>query len=460
MSDLLNLEWFSGDINSRIAPLFQLLGTGASWVISIVGFAIVWSSILKNSSAGLYAVNTKFWDRVDEVKKAKLLGQNPINSEAAQRLNNGSSNEVMQVLGSVGAVLLSFMPNVKAMTDFENETLDVKSYFMKAIPMMCVAIFVGIFIWLGYPARIAGKFGDFSTSAIDMVLINVDPVAWVETVPEKLAVLKFPQTDGAKDDVSKYENKIASAAANKVVGAITAKGDMTKESKLATAAAIESWVIESCEGGGTPFADYCDSDKYKFSVSAAVSYTGARDISRVHNVVNSDGVATFALQKAISDFPTGTTVDISQWYITCFLEFTPKALRETKSTYECEMTVPNSMAANAGNGSKTFTVSETGNGKLVVGDRKTCSAVVNGQEVTCSINHASGSSSFSIVGSTVSDLSGVMEFTGITGMYYEVNGTKHKVKTIKIGGGEVSFQAIGDSSVSWKFGDDPQTAGQ
>ena len=69
MDELLNLNWFSGDVTGPVQPVVEAIGAGASVIISVVGFLIVCSSILKNSTHGLYAVSPKFWDRVYDVKQ-------------------------------------------------------------------------------------------------------------------------------------------------------------------------------------------------------------------------------------------------------------------------------------------------------------------------------------------------------------------------------------------------------
>ena len=61
MDELLNLNWFSGDVAGPVQPAVEIIGAGASIIISIVGFLIVCSSILKKSTHGLYAVSRKIW---------------------------------------------------------------------------------------------------------------------------------------------------------------------------------------------------------------------------------------------------------------------------------------------------------------------------------------------------------------------------------------------------------------
>lgn len=448
-SDLFNVEWTTGNLSMPVVEtIAKYLGVFAAAVISIVGFGIVWATILKNAMHGLYAVAPKFWDRVDEVKKAGLR-------DAGNKISGGN-NEVMKLLGSVTGVLLSLLPNVKAMTDFDGEVLDAKAYFMKAIPLMCVNIFVGVFIFFGYPSQVAQKCSEFGTGLFDVVLTNVDPSAWVQSLPDKLAVLKF-STDGSMNEVDKHINKIAKKVANAYVGAV----DMTKEKRLEAALAIEAWVannINDC-------AEYCNSDKYNMSVTAAVYKTGGEpDISRVHNQVN-DGIATFAYTELATNInggfdPGAANMDeVANWYIRYDLRFTPKASKGDSSTAEVTMSVANDLFlkpdkhieiqfAESKPSGYGFSVHSAANGVAITSDNKKI-------KVNISLNNTK---LIIMPVKDKDDLSAVTSIQSVQGLAYSYVNSKNKITEISVGGSGITFTT--KDGQTWSFGDDPVGAGK
>jgi hypothetical protein len=333
-NSLFNVEWTTGDLNIKaVSVVAKYLGIVAAAVISIVGFGIVWAAILKNAMSGLYAVAPKFWDRVDEVKKAGIR-----NGEAAGKIAQGN-NEVMKLLGSITGFLLSICPNVKAMTDFDTEMLDAKAYFMRSIPLMCLSIFIGVFIFFGYPSQVAEKVSEFGTGIFDVVLTNIDPHEWVESLPDKLAVLKF-STDGSMNEFDKCVNKVARKAATTYVGTV----EMTKEKRLDAALAIESWVITQMQ----ECSEYCDSDKYDMSVTATIYKTANYpDVSTVNGQVQ-DGNAQFAWVVGCTDVFTPNTAndeEVAGWTMRVDVRFTGKASSGETSNADVTMSVPSNMFA-------------------------------------------------------------------------------------------------------------------
>lgn len=456
MNDLFDMGYLSGSIEA-IAPVANVIGTICMWIISLVGFAIVMSSIAKNSMHGLYAANTKLWDRVYEVKMASIRSSGGLkgilDSEAAGKMTGGSNNDITKFMGSITALGMSLLPNVKAMTDFEDSLMDAKSYFMKAIPMMCVAIFIGVFIWLGYPASVAEKFSEFATATVDMVLINVDPAGWVESIPGELSILSF-STDGAKDDMSVFENKIAKEAAKTTVGAFSSS-NITAEARRATALSVETWVMQfvsdSC-------AEYCDSEKYKMSVSASVYKDGPPPDSKVQNgVANNDGIVAFVFSKAVGDFPTGTNIDISKWYLRVYLEFKPVAMKNTKAAKTVTLNT-SGWVANDNNrnelsikvsdeqGSASFEKRSVMRGTVYVGE--------DSKKVTVEIQ-VINETTIKLKAPTDVDISGIDTVTEVQGLSYVYGNNKHKIKTISKSADGTSF-VPDDGSSSWGWGSGPE----
>ena len=176
IDSLFNIQWSKGNLGS-INFIVQWLSWASVILISIVGFGIVIFSIGKNALAGLYAVSPKLWDRVDEVKKANISAK------------QGSGNQLINILGSIPTILCKALPNVKAMTEFDDEQISPKVYFMKSLPVLCLQIFVGVFIFFGYPSQVANTVSKFGTGVLDVVFANVDPTAWISKLPGEISVV-------------------------------------------------------------------------------------------------------------------------------------------------------------------------------------------------------------------------------------------------------------------------------
>lgn len=449
MGDLFNVEWTSGDMTvSSVEFISKYVGMFAVIVISIVGFGIVMASILKNATHGLYAVSPKFWDRVDEVKKVELRG---LNSAGRQRVAPGN-NEVMKLIGTGMAVLLSLLPNIKAMTDFDDEVLDAKAYFMKAIPLMCLHIFIGVFIFFGFPAQVAQKASEFGTGLFDVVLTNVDPSAWVEELPDKLAVLKF-STDGAKNDTDKAINTAAKKVTTTYLGAVPS---VTKEKRLEVALSIESWVASNMNG----LEDYCNPDKYDMEVTATVYKFGndpKESVERVYNQT-SNGVTTYAWYTDFSKFEPKGTEDVSDWFIRYDLIFTAVASSgKGDSAADTKMTVR--ITTNA-NGEKA--TADLGSGGYVKsGSSCGGTAVLNNTDEQIDVNIEVNGGTLTIIPKASKDKTalagnGISYITNVSRLSYSVTGFTAKIREI-VADGSASVPTFEDSSTgkNWKFGDSP-----
>ena len=173
--DLFSKAWTEGNLY-EIQGFVSKLGSFACMLISIVGFGIVIFSILKNAMSGLYVVNPTFWDRVDDIKQQAISGMQSTIQEAAGSVN-GKGNYAAQKVGGIFTFLLGLIPNIKALTDFDDGVpVDKKQYFMKSIPLLIAQIFIGMMIFFGYPAKIAEWLGNGATYAIAAVIKNVDQI--------------------------------------------------------------------------------------------------------------------------------------------------------------------------------------------------------------------------------------------------------------------------------------------
>ena len=194
--DLFSKAWTEGNLY-RIQGLVSKLGSFAGTVISIVGFGIVIFSILKNAMSGLYVVNPTFWDKVDDIKSQAIAGMQGTIGELAGSVR-GNGNYAAQKVGGIFTFMLGLIPNIKALTDFDDGApVDKKQYFMKSIPLLIAQIFIGMMIFFGYPAKIAEWIGSGATYAVAAVINNVDPIEVVQGINQKFTIYNL-SNDGSQ----------------------------------------------------------------------------------------------------------------------------------------------------------------------------------------------------------------------------------------------------------------------
>lgn len=436
--NLFSPEYTQGNL-AEIDFIADKIGWIAVIVISIVGFGIVMATLLKNALHGLYAVSPKFWDRVDEAKKSSLRG------------NNSGGNEITRVMGSISIVFLNCLPNVKALTDFDDEVLDAKAYFMKAIPLACIQIFIGVFIFFGYPARVAEKFSDFGRGLFDVVLMNVDPLAWVQSLPDKFAVVSLA-TDGSKSDVDQAINKIAKEVFNTYVGELD---DMTKEKRLEISKQIEQWVIENTE---KEYSTYCNTDKYKMSVTARVNVSEP-NLDRVHDK-EENGIHTFAYKTPMDTWEHGSAKDVSTKWLRYDLVFTPVASKGDTSSVDCTMSIANSSFSVVDGGKKIEIKLPAAESDYGISALSRAVGVVNsgGEDIKVNIAY-DGTEKITITPQTSGkNLSDAKTVSQVSGLYYFMGTSKHAIRDITTGGSSYPHftpKKDSDSVQAWDWGSGP-----
>ena len=99
-SSVFNRAFTEGNVDV-ISTFAKVFGGVCQIVISAIGFGIIMASIAKNAINGLYAVNPKLFDRVNDIKKAGTdFGKGHIGTNG-----NGMASNMMKCLGGSYVVL-------------------------------------------------------------------------------------------------------------------------------------------------------------------------------------------------------------------------------------------------------------------------------------------------------------------------------------------------------------------
>lgn len=334
--NLFSEQWTEGNLY-EIQPIVNVLSQVSVWVISIVGFGIVIFSILKNALSGLYVINPNVWDKVDEIKNQAVAG---VTSTIQQGVSayNGRGSAVAQKLGGVATFLLSLIPNVKALTDFEDGApVDKKQYFMRSIPLLVFQIFIGMFIFFGYPSKIANWIGSAGTYMVDAMINNVDPVEVIQGVSDKITVYNLA-TDGSPLPFDKVVND----ATTKMLSVVqTRYRDMQKEPTQETAYALERY-IQTALSKGSAESVLGAEEGYDINIVCTPT-SGVPALADAFKYVSQDASYPCVRAQAVNgtiqyktwinanNLPTGSTKVGSEDYFVWTITATPVSVSKTSS---------------------------------------------------------------------------------------------------------------------------------
>ena len=336
--DLFSEAWTEGNLY-QISDLVSMLGGFCCTVISIVGFGIVIFSILKNAMSGLYVVNPTFWDKVDDIKNQAVNGiSGTINDVAGRAGGNGGGNYAAQKVGGVLTFLLGLIPNIKALTDFDDGVpVDKKQYFMKSIPLLIAQIFIGMLIFFGYPAKIAEWIGDGATFAVNAIITNIDPVEVVAGISDEFTVYTLA-TDGSQIPLEQVVNKMSQEMASVVK---TRYSDIEKQPMQETAYAIENNLLAQFTDDGSVVATILGSTEgYNINITAAAqasiptvssSYRLVNSGSQVYYAQATNGTYSFKYWIQAQSLPMGVPDVSSTDYLVWTITATPVAVSNTST---------------------------------------------------------------------------------------------------------------------------------
>lgn len=453
MNDLFNWGYIEGDIEQTVVKFAtNILGTVALVLISITGFGIVIMSIMKNALAGLYCVFPSFFDKVDQAHRQ---------GKGAQAASG--KKDITAVLSGLGIFFLGLVPNIKAMAGFEDDAVvNPAPFFLKAIPGLVLSVFIGVLIWMGYPAKIAEKCSEMGTRAIDLILLNVDPVAWVEAIPDKFIVYSWA-TDGVNDPASKLTNKIAPEAIKSVVGTITdIKKEVRQDLAYKLEADIHQWVIDTIESEAA--YNYLNEDEYRYTYDVAV-LAFSPELDRIQSAAATKDGKTYATKWQLSRYETGTTMEIEKYWIRITVSFTRVASSGILgSSINNRLSVPKyNWVVNGGGESLTITLpaisgysirekNDTGTGRVGTNQRVNIDVVDGGDTIQLLVTKAASTENL--------DFSKITSIYDISNLYYKVNatGVSHAIKHL-VPNGSISTpqleSVVDGSDLKWEFGEDP-----
>ena len=222
VSDIMNSDRFQGAIES-IEWLTTRVDHWFTMIITATAFFIISAAMLKNTCAGAYCANPKFWNKVAEAhEKAEAVQLSSLfQGEFKQKFANLSTS-------SIKDALLCIVPNIKAFTEFDDADIEPKQYFMKAIPQMCACIIVGVFIYNGYYRDTAAVVGNFGSEICTRFFGSIDAANWVDKLTQTTSKAESIY-DNDESIEGRYLKEITQALYKAYIGVV--KNVTTKDDK-------------------------------------------------------------------------------------------------------------------------------------------------------------------------------------------------------------------------------------
>jgi len=289
--DILMSPRFEGAI-STIHVLTEFIDQYFAIFISVVSFFIISAALLRNVIAGAYAAFPKFWDKIADAKTAM----------EGRQLNLGGTDVSWMM-----KILAFFIPNLKELSDFHDNTVEPKHYFIVAIPKMFAVVMIGVMIYNGYYRDITAVTAEFGSALIEKTLLNVDPVKIIDRV---VAGAFSPDFASEKDasEIGNFTSDIAKASYKKVMSTYYDISDSGTKTKLANQ--IESLVYAFVNSN----ASYFDSEKYK--ISYEVYQVATMPDTTIVTGANSEELMSFVTSIDMASFNLGSTKAVGEtWYL-------------------------------------------------------------------------------------------------------------------------------------------------
>lgn len=165
VNDIMMNPRFEGAIDT-ISTIVSFLDGAFAFFITIIAFFIISSALMRNVVAGAYAAWPIFFDKVHAVREAAMAKKD-------QSINIGGR---AVKAGAIMYLLAWCIPDFKELSEFRDETIRPRDYFIKAIPQMFGVVMIGVVIYNGYYRDVTSKVATLGSEIIVRTLLAVDPI--------------------------------------------------------------------------------------------------------------------------------------------------------------------------------------------------------------------------------------------------------------------------------------------
>lgn len=280
VQDIMNDERFAGAMSS-IDWISGFIDHYMTMAITLVAFFIISAALFRNVCAAAYCSNNKFWNKVAEAHEA---ADGASLASIAQGIK-GLPSKTWGGAGGIKGTLLCLVPNIKALTDFDDVDMEPKHYWMKAIPQMLACIVIGVFVYNGYYRDTAAVVGDIGSEVVSRALSSVDASDFVDSVL---------LTTGTPDNIYEHDTSVLGqmnyAISSKLYTAFRAAWDVSStEQKTKLMRNCEVMAQELTSNCKEYFTTDVNSNKVMKLSGVEVGLAGASNLGKGSTPINGSG---------------------------------------------------------------------------------------------------------------------------------------------------------------------------
>jgi hypothetical protein len=432
IDDILNNPRFQGAIDS-ISGVTAFCDSLFVAFISFVAFFIISAALLRNVIAGAYAAYPKLFDWVAEAKESGI-----------QKMSGVSR------IGPIAGFLLRLIPDFKNLSDFHDDTVEPKHYFMKSIPQMIGVVMIGVVIYNGYYRDAVSITAGFGSQIISRVLLTVDPIA----VFDKIANQSGNPTFAHASDTSPEGKLITSLSTEIYTSVISFYTDINGEqAKSSLGKDIETWVTSQVKA--LP-VEYLVEGSYSIQKQVTRVF-GAPDVSQLG--VDTDIVKTVGWPVKITDMSKfSSTKHVGEdWWLRVIVRFNKEAEKVPTAGFSNSVTmhVPPSY------------VTDTGGVVTIKLPSAASASIGKGGGTAPYVDQQSSSTVDLSVPNTITIQSytagGKLKSSTVSNLFYNYTGAHNsQIKNIIVNdtGTDITFTDDSGKIADFKWGDKPQEKAQ
>lgn len=391
-----------------------------SCFIAIVAWFIMSSAMLKNVIAGAYAANPNLWDKVHDSKLALM--------DAVESKTRGSK---VSALGTLTVWILSWLPDFKELSDFKEDNVRPKDYFLKAIPQMVGAVMISVFIYNGYYRDFMVKVASLGCELIERFLLDVD---FIEVYDRLTNSIGSPDLASEQDDSDRGQLQYA-ITKEMYSQTVSYWSDIrSSDAKNKVATTLESWVAQQVNSCGE-YATNGERWKASFAVKRVVNEPDLTTIQRDDTDTSEYVVRAFSYDIAQLGLDSKLHND-EHYYYRVIITFTKKrqGVTSTGTMSNIQLNIPTTdVSTSDGNGDKHYLYFPNCTNIKITKSAFT----INGEAATWDENEHKATW-------TQKNFDASQPIT-LGGVKYSSNGIEHTISSVSVGGSgtEVTLHAPG-----------------
>lgn len=286
VNDIIDNPMFAGSLDS-LSRVIQVCDSWFAFIVSFAAFFIISAAMLKNVIAGMYCSNKKLFDKVNEVKN-NFVGDIEGKTQSLGKFRG---------VGTFGVFLLRMLPDPKELSEFQDDTIEPRDYFMKAIPQMVGVVMIGVVIYNGYYKDLLGKTATLGSTLIEKFIVDVDPVEGFN----KLLGWSSKANLASEEDTSEAGQLIYKISKDMYHNVVTFYTDQSElNAKNSIASTIETWVNNQITSNATP---YLDPTKWKASTKI-IKVLNQPNLAVVQKTGDEQVIQSWAMQIAALNLDT------------------------------------------------------------------------------------------------------------------------------------------------------------